>query len=178
MTMDAIVDLDLLVAHVTTQAPLAASELHGERHWLAVARAGAEIVERTPGADRQVVFLFALLHDACRRTESREPEHGPRAAALAGELPADLLRLDEPRLGLLQEACRLHEAGTTSADPTIGACFDADRLNLWRVWIEPDPALLSTAAAREPGLIRRARGFHDEEHDWRALAARFEAAAG
>jgi hypothetical protein len=44
--------------------------------------------------------------------------------------------------------------------PTIGACLDADRLNLWRVAKEPDPALLSTPYGRRPEVIRWARGLN------------------
>ena len=38
---------------------------------------------------------------------------------------------------------------------TIAVCWDADRLNLWRVYITPDPRLLSTKAARDPELIAK-----------------------
>jgi hypothetical protein len=31
---------------------------------------------------------------------------------------------------------------------TVGACWDADRLHLWRIGVAPDPARLSTAAGR------------------------------
>ena len=43
------------------------------------------------------------------------------------------------------EQCPRHRH---SADPTIGACWDADRLNLWRVGVAPARGMLSTAAAR------------------------------
>ena len=39
--------------------------------------------------------------------------------------------------------------GLVSEDPTVGACWDADRLDLPRVGIQPDPALFSTARAHE-----------------------------
>ena len=34
-------------------------------------------------------------------------------------------------------------------NPTIDACFDADRLDLWRVRIIPDPARLATEKGKE-----------------------------
>ncbi|MCA9790206.1 MAG: hypothetical protein KC910_00365 [Candidatus Eremiobacteraeota bacterium] len=34
-------------------------------------------------------------------------------------------------------------------DPTIATCWDSDRLDLDRVGVDPDPAFLSTAAARK-----------------------------
>jgi hypothetical protein len=39
--------------------------------------------------------------------------------------------------------------GQLSTDPTVGVCFDADRLDLGRVGIEPDPELISTDAGRK-----------------------------
>ena len=36
----------------------------------------------------------------------------------------------------------------------VQTCFDADRLDLARVGKTPDPAVLSTDAAREPETIR------------------------
>jgi uncharacterized protein len=41
-----------------------------------------------------------------------------------------------------------------AADITIQTCWDADRLDLGRVGIVPDPARLCTVAARDPDLIR------------------------
>ena len=52
-----------------------------------------------------------------------------------------------------------------TSDPTVGACWDADRLDLPRVWITPDPALLSTARAHE-GLPE-----HRRVPDWETLYA-------
>jgi uncharacterized protein len=40
-----------------------------------------------------------------------------------------------------------------SADPTIGVCWDADRLDLPRVGRTIQPRLLNTGAARESEII-------------------------
>jgi hypothetical protein len=55
-----------------------------------------------------------------------------------------------------------------SDDPTIGACWDADRLNLWRLGRRPDDRLLSTDTARDPATIRWARELRDNASwdDW------------
>jgi uncharacterized protein len=63
--------------------------------------------------------------------------------------------------------------GQVADDPTIGACWDADRLNLWRVGKTPDPRLLSTAAARDPDLIAEAASFHGRRYTWADLFAAF-----
>ena len=42
--------------------------------------------------------------------------------------------------------------GEVSADPTIGCCWDADRLELARFGRHPIARFLSTAAALDPGI--------------------------
>ncbi|MFN9877484.1 MAG: hypothetical protein ACK557_03300, partial [Planctomycetota bacterium] len=60
------------------------------------------------GADLEVVALFALFHDACRRNEFRDPGHGQRGGELARKLRGSHVNLDDERFELLYEACRLH----------------------------------------------------------------------
>jgi uncharacterized protein len=59
-----------------------------------------------------------------------------------------LFDLDDSSFELLYQACADHADGYISNDPTIGACWDADRLDLWRVGITPSPALFSTLIGR------------------------------
>jgi hypothetical protein len=56
-----------------------------------------------------------------------------------------------------------HTEGETSQDSSIGACWDSDRLNLWRVGHEPDPRYLSTATARRPERIAWALELQSKE---------------
>jgi uncharacterized protein len=66
-----------------------------------------------------------------RRHDGDDPDHGSRGAMLVAELRcAGLLELEDDRARLLELACRTHTDGTTSSDPTVGVCFDADRLDL------------------------------------------------
>ena len=37
----------------------------------------------------------------------------------------------------------------STSNPTIDACFDSDRLDLWRVGIIPDPDRLATEKGKE-----------------------------
>ena len=127
--------------------------IHGIAHWWRVRHNGLLLAERT-GADRQVVRLFALLHDSFREDDGRDPGHGPRAAAWiervrAGDDPAPdaagaairaaIASLAQDRLVALREACRRHTSDVHHDDPTVATCFAADRLDLWRVGIMPDP---------------------------------------
>jgi uncharacterized protein len=155
------------------------SDLHGPAHWRAVGRVGVELARRTPGADLGLVLLFALLHDSQRWHDGTDPGHGPRAADLARKLHRGrILDLAPDRLDLLRLTCARHADGGTSADPTVGACWDADRLNLWRCGITPTRRLLSTAAARSPDLYDWSRGVHDAAPGWEDVAAAAASAPG
>ena len=127
--------------------------IHGAPHWSRVRQIGLRLAPHT-GANLRVVELFAFLHDACRRNDGHDPHHGPRAALLAERMNATVLRLSEPELGLLVVACQGHSDGQTHEDVTVSTCWDADRLDLGRVGIRPDPRRLCTAAARDPALIQ------------------------
>ena len=59
-------------------------------------------------------------------------------------------------LRLLELACREHSSGRIHADVTVQTCWDADRLDLGRVGIKPNPAYLCTEEAREPKIIAAA----------------------
>lgn len=122
--------------------------LHGPRHWIRVNRVGLELAKAC-GADAEVVHMFALFHDSRRENEDWDPDHGLRGAELARSMAGShLLHLNHAQFQLLHHACVHHTDGETSMDPTIGCCWDADRLDLGRVGIEPAVEYLSTAAAR------------------------------
>jgi len=106
------------------------------------------IAAATPGADVDVVEAFAVFHDSQRFHDGGDHNHGVRAAELVKTL-RDKLGLTEEQFAKLVRACRYHNGGRPTADPTVGACFDADRLDLTRVGTFPDPTFLTTAAAKE-----------------------------
>jgi uncharacterized protein len=72
-------------------------------------------------------------------------------------------------MGLLGFACEEHTNGGVGRDPTVGVCWDADRLNLRRVGIKPAPRLLSTGTARNGGRIKWARDLQREHLAWEDL---------
>lgn len=110
------------------------------------------------GANIAVVELFAVFHDACRVNEAVDPGHGQRGADLAAELRGDLFHLPDADFRLLYDACVGHTDGETDADITIQTCWDADRLDLGRVSMVPDPRKLCTSAAKRPETLRWADG--------------------
>jgi uncharacterized protein len=127
--------------------------IHGIQHWARVWAIGQRLASRT-GADVDVVTLFAIFHDACRHNDDRDPRHGQRGAKLARSFHDTLLHLPAARCALLTTACALHTKGLLRADITVQVCWDADRLDLGRVGIRPDPTRLCTAAARDPAVLR------------------------
>lgn len=154
-----------LVAEVLATYRLHLGGLHGPGHWLRVLANGRALALRTAGSDLAVVELFALLHDSRRENEGRDSQHGERAAAFAIALSErGRLGLAPHQLDRLAAACARHEHGGVSPDPTIGCCWDADRLELSRLGRRPLAELLSTTAALDADLQKAAweRGLDEE----------------
>ena len=166
-------EMRLLIDAVEQRSTTRHSRLHGPQHWRAVAMAGLRLIQDGTLADPAVILLFALFHDALRVRDGRDPDHGARAAALAQALQGRAYQIQPQQLTLLTQACEAHELGYTSPDATIGACWDADRLNLWRVGRIPSPRLLSTAAARRFQVIAWARTLHNRAPNWDTVVAQF-----
>jgi len=51
-------------------------------------------------------------------------------------------------ISLPHSPCRIHNGGMPQSEPTLAVCLDADRLDLGRVGITPDPEYLSTLTAK------------------------------
>jgi len=145
-------NLKLILHAVLEEYDLPWDGYHGVAHWARVLENGLRLVEET-GADLEVVQLFAILHDSRRISEGWDPDHGPRAAKYAAELHGGLFHLRDPQFRLLRRACAGHTHEKTHADITIQTCWDADRLDLGRVGITPDPMYLGTTAAKRPETI-------------------------
>ncbi len=133
--------------------------IHGVHHWARVRKNGLAIA-RVNGADPEVVVLFALFHDSRRQNEGTDDGHGRRGGDFARSLRGTVFTLDDDRFELLYEACCRHTDGLDTDDPTLGACWDADRLDLGRVGIVPDPRRLCTEAARELASWNSGRSTH------------------
>lgn len=130
------------------QAQWTLDNLHGISHWDRVYKNGQLLM--TPDVDPLVVGLFAYLHDSCRVNNGADLEHGPRAAEWLETIRDTYLKeVSDEAFFLLQEACRLHTKMHKTGNATIDACFDADRLDLWRVGITPDPEKMATEKGKE-----------------------------
>ncbi|CAM0028323.1 hypothetical protein VPHD148_0139 [Vibrio phage D148] len=128
---------------------------HSSRHWFKVAQLGV-LLARVSGGDPVVPLLFGFYHDCRRENDGYDPEHGHRAALLAhSHFQKGWLKIEPSQLDLLMFACEHHNKGSVDKeDPTISACWDADRLDLPRVGIQTDPEFLGTDAAKSLAMYQ------------------------
>jgi uncharacterized protein len=152
-----------LVAFLRSQFKVNWHGDHGIPHWARV-RVNGFMLATDTGANRHVIELFAFFHDAGRRNEWTDDGHGGRGALLARQLKGLYFDATDIEMDLLQYACEHHSGGKSSGDPTVLTCWDADRLDLGRVGITPDPRRLCTEAARLEQNLQRA---HQRALVWR-----------
>jgi uncharacterized protein len=126
--------------------------IHGPCHWARVYENGMRLVYRT-GARPDVVALFALFHDVCRTNENTDHLHGSESARWIQNLRGKFFSLDDEGMELLVRAIRYHSDGLIHEDVTVQTCWDADRLDLARVFVFPNPERLCTAAARDTDIL-------------------------
>ena len=122
------------------------SSFHGVKHWQTVERNGHYLANFN-GADKVVLSYFAYFHDCMRENEGRDKGHGPRAAAFAMK-HRDAIPLNDVQFKQLTDACKGHTYGTRPECITINTCWDADRLDLGRVGINPDAEYLHDIEAK------------------------------
>ena len=141
-----------LIATIRAQFALDWDGIHGIQHWERVRENGLRLASIT-GANPTVVELFAYLHDSRRLDDWMDPGHGTRAAAYLQTLRGSCFETSDEELELLVYACEHHSDGLMQGDVTVLTCWDADRLDLGRVGIPPDPRYLCTTAARDPDVL-------------------------
>jgi len=137
-----------LISEIIKGYVLPRAGTHGLGHWGRVLENGLRLAEKT-GAKEEVVALFSVFHDSRRTNEGTDPGHGQRGAELARKLRTEHISLSDEEFDLLITACVHHTDGRTEGDVTVQTCWDADRLDLWRVSIIPEASLLCTSAAKD-----------------------------
>lgn len=156
-----------LIRAIIDQYTLTPNGIHGIAHWARVYDNGMSLANKT-GADRQVVALFSVFHDACRINENSDPEHGIRGANLAKSFRGIHFELPDEAFQSLHDACTHHTYSHTHQDLSIRVCWDSDRLDLGRVGITPDPKYLCTEVAKSPSWIEQAyqQSISGSHPDW------------
>lgn len=161
-----------LIEHLRKHFRLDWNGIHGVSHWSRVYHNGLKMVTISDAMGRQplnrdVVMLFAFLHDHEREHDDHDTTHGRRAALNAKNLRGKYFELDDNSFELLCYAMEYHSDGHIEApDPVVQVCWDADRLDLGRVDVRPDPKYLCTDMAKDPQFIeecyRRSIGLKGE----------------
>ncbi len=141
-----------LISTILEKYCLPLNGIHGVSHWARVLENGLRLA-RHSGADVRIVQLFAIFHDSKRMNESRDDGHGVRGAEFAAQLRRTAFTLSKREFDMLYYACAHHTDGLIEADVTVQTCWDADRLDLLRAGITPQPYKLCTAAARNKQFI-------------------------
>ena len=141
-----------LINAILDNYPLSINGVHGIAHWARVRENGLRLAKLT-GANETITELFAIFHDSQRLSDGSDYNHGVRGAQFARTLHGNLFELSKSHFELLCDACEKHTSGTTHEDITVQTCFDADRLDLGRVGIMPDPDLLCTNMAKQEKTI-------------------------
>jgi uncharacterized protein len=150
------------------------STLHGPAHWARVHRFAKALLKReqVPVEAETCVLLFAWLHDLAREDDEGTRTHAVDGAAqLDRILPAIGEPLSADQRETVRGAIQYHSDGMVAPEAvaaglfervawppelvarTVGCCWDADRLDLPRVGIAPDPALMSTSSWRDVQVL-------------------------
>lgn len=151
-----------IIVRILEEYTLPLLGVHGVSHWGRVFEIGQRLASQT-GADALVVAYFSVFHDARRINEAWDPGHGGRGAKLAESMKSEL-ELTTAQLEELIFACRDHTDGKTDGSVTVQTCWDADRLDLWRVEIRPRRSLLCTPAGRNRDMIRWSESISAKMH--------------
>jgi uncharacterized protein len=146
-------DFEKLEQIVSAQFGLGEYSEHGPFHWKRVEKNGIRLTAET-GADLYIVRLFAWFHDSRRENEGHDPAHGKRGGEYSATLRGKFFGIEDEGFEKLIYACKWHTDRHHADEPTIGTCWDSDRLDLGRVGIIPSPEYMSTDSAS--GSPRRA----------------------
>ena len=94
------------------------------------------------------MFNEQALHEWIQHMAERPfEEHGHTAAAFISGIRKTFLKdLTDAQIKILKLACKNHTTKRRTKDLTADICLDADRLDLNRVSIKPDPKRMATEA--------------------------------
>ncbi len=150
----AIVDWEKLWAVVQGQFRGSLMGIHGLGHWRQVERNGIMLAEKNGLGEEGILVarLFGALHDSQRVNDGWDAGHGERAAAYAREMRGTFFTVEDRLFEKLERACAGHELGKVTEDLWVGACWDADRLDLVRIGVLPREELMSTPVGK--GIAR------------------------
>lgn len=138
--------------------------IHGIDHWSRVLINALKIAEKN-NANKKILIVFSFFHDIRREHESGDPEHGLRGAKYLQTFKYKI-NINKNELKKAMIACEGHTSVLHHEDIDIATCWDADRLDLYRVGVKPDPEYLNTEFAKNAINISHATArswFNREE---------------
>jgi uncharacterized protein len=159
--------LEYVIDKIILQAPNRLSTIHGEHHWQCVAYIGLQLAKSVNSCDALLVLLFSVIHDSMRLSDGSDPDHPRKACLLVEEINHKQFDLSSYQMNVLRKALLYHSDGSISLDPTIGVCWDSDRLDLWRCGMIPEEDMLSTRAAKR--LIQWSQTVHNAHYSWKSI---------
>jgi uncharacterized protein len=112
------------------------SYIHGVPHWSRVFYYGHHLSEDSYKHKENIAY-FSIFHDSRRFNDGEDPEHGLRGADFFREFDK-IIHIPNEQKEIIYEACKVHNYLKQSDDLSVGLCLDSDRLDLWRVGIEPN----------------------------------------
>lgn len=143
MEIEEIKNLQKIINYVSKISSF--SKLHWIEHWKRVEKNGILLAKNNSEVNLKVVRYFAYLHDSCRKSDDEDLLHGKYSSKLCEKLRSTLLKdLTNQEFYQLKTACEFHTIKSYIGDITIDTCFDADRLDLTRVWIKPISEKMAT----------------------------------
>lgn len=151
--------------------PLDPTGAHGPFHWARVIDNGRLLAKRY-NVNPRVPELFGAFHDCRRQIEDHDTEHGRLGMSALKELGLrDGLIIKEFQYVLY--ACKHHTVPRFRRELPIEIqiCLDADRLDLLRIGIAPDPDYLFTRHAKSQAMRTWAneRAKHNTPPEWLEL---------
>lgn len=137
-----------IVRPILNQFALPVDGPHGLTHWARVLENGNRLAEGL-NVNRDVLELFAIFHDSRRICDGPDRNHGLRGADFALICRDVLFTLPDHGMELLYAACAGHDKNDClHEDLTVRICWDAERLDLYRLGITPLASLMSTSRAK------------------------------
>lgn len=140
--------------------------VHGIDHWTRVLQNGIILCDKNPNLNKNIIIAFSFFHDVGRTREDDEPIHGYNGGRRLLKYKYKI-NLTKEEIDKCYEACVDHTHTRHHKDPQIAACWDADRLDLYRVGVMPDVDYLNLEESKEEDIIKEAatRSW-DKRPDW------------
>lgn len=126
--------------------------IHGFPHWARVIDNGLLLADEY-ALNKNILIIFALFHDIKRVRDEYDFEHGLRGGDFL-LLNRKHINLTDTEINTAYLACKGHTEIKHSNDLNIAMCWDADRLDLMRVGLQPQSPYLNLLKSQQIDFIQ------------------------